>query len=316
MVRSTIHPFDSNQTEREAHALHLAVTHHPRQWESFRLVYPVISRRSQGLSIGINLNPDTACNFDCIYCCVDREHSTKPRPKHFEASDLVTVQQELSHLLQAVKDQSIWQSEPFRSVPRHYQRLNDIAFSGDGEPTTCPWFAQAVEMVGDMRKQLAPPETKIILITNATRLHKPDVINALDQLNQDQDEIWPKLDAGDAETYQQIDRSRVPFDLILRNIQTLAQRRPIRLQTLLMNIKGQPMSISMSLPQFDAYLNRVVEIVNAGGRIQGIQLYTIARQTAVDHVAPMTAQELQPYADSAQQRLSPYAISIDTYGSA
>src|ERR1041384_5902109 len=48
-------------------------TQHSRSWRENRYVYPVVSRRSKGLSIGVNLNPDKVCNFDCIYCCVDRK---------------------------------------------------------------------------------------------------------------------------------------------------------------------------------------------------------------------------------------------------
>ena len=40
-------------------------TLHSRNWQTNRYVYPVISRRSKGLSIGVNLNPDKVCNFDC-----------------------------------------------------------------------------------------------------------------------------------------------------------------------------------------------------------------------------------------------------------
>ena len=45
---------------------------HERSFEANRFVYPVLSRRAGGLSVGINLNPDKICNFDCIYCQVDR----------------------------------------------------------------------------------------------------------------------------------------------------------------------------------------------------------------------------------------------------
>ena len=47
-------------------------TRHERKFEQNRFVYPVLSRRSEGISIGVNLNPDKVCNFDCIYCQVDR----------------------------------------------------------------------------------------------------------------------------------------------------------------------------------------------------------------------------------------------------
>ena len=51
-----------------------AVQDHTRHFTDFTFVYPVISRRSKGLSIGANLNPDKGCNFDCIYCEVARNH--------------------------------------------------------------------------------------------------------------------------------------------------------------------------------------------------------------------------------------------------
>src|SRR5208337_2924275 len=45
---------------------------HSRSFEDNRFVYAVVSRRSGGLSIGVNLNPEKSCNFDCVYCQVDR----------------------------------------------------------------------------------------------------------------------------------------------------------------------------------------------------------------------------------------------------
>ena len=50
---------------------------HPRSFEQFRFVYPVVSRRSGGVSIVVNLNPDTTCNFDCVYCQVDRQTASR-----------------------------------------------------------------------------------------------------------------------------------------------------------------------------------------------------------------------------------------------
>ncbi|GHV16314.1 hypothetical protein AGMMS49938_16200 [Fibrobacterales bacterium] len=53
---------------------------HSRTFSDFRFVYPVISRRAKGLSIGVNCTPNKTCNFNCIYCQVDRE-SLKIPPK-------------------------------------------------------------------------------------------------------------------------------------------------------------------------------------------------------------------------------------------
>ncbi|MEX0791938.1 MAG: radical SAM protein, partial [Pirellulaceae bacterium] len=60
----------------ELHPLH---TQHERGFEANKFVYPVLSRRSKGISLGVNLNPDKRCNFDCIYCQVDRRSESETR---------------------------------------------------------------------------------------------------------------------------------------------------------------------------------------------------------------------------------------------
>src|SRR3954469_13500606 len=48
----------------------------PRDFLENRFVYLTISPRARGLSIGVNLNPDRKCNFDCVYCEVARAEPT------------------------------------------------------------------------------------------------------------------------------------------------------------------------------------------------------------------------------------------------
>src|SRR5215467_13642404 len=85
---------------------------HSRTWRENLYVYPVISRRSKGLSIGVNLNPDKACNFDCIYCQVDR---TTPGPVRIV--EISAVAAELNGLLDSVADQSLFLDSPFDALP-------------------------------------------------------------------------------------------------------------------------------------------------------------------------------------------------------
>src|SRR6478736_6133962 len=59
-----------------------------------RFVYAVISQRAHGLSIGINLNPDKCCNFDCAYCEVNRD-----LPGRDVVVDLDVLAAELDNLL-------------------------------------------------------------------------------------------------------------------------------------------------------------------------------------------------------------------------
>src|SRR2546430_6375663 len=75
------------------------VQDHCRQFADFTFVYPVISRRSRGLSLGINLNPDKLCNFDCIYCEVDRNV-----PGRVSEVNLNEMRDELAAMIHFVRD--------------------------------------------------------------------------------------------------------------------------------------------------------------------------------------------------------------------
>src|SRR5215212_7131266 len=50
----------------------------PRLFSENEFVYTVVSPRAGDLSIGVNMNPNKLCNFDCVYCEVNRrEHRPK-----------------------------------------------------------------------------------------------------------------------------------------------------------------------------------------------------------------------------------------------
>src|SRR6187401_2713471 len=115
-------------------------TRHPRRFEQNRFVYPVLSRRSEGISIGVNLNPDKVCNFDCIYCQVDRTWQSETR--FVETEGLLA---ELDDMLDLITSGQIFDTHKFASTPRELRRLNDIAFSGDGEPTTFKNFDEIIK---------------------------------------------------------------------------------------------------------------------------------------------------------------------------
>jgi len=96
--------------------------HHPRDWRNNLYVYPVVSRRSGGLSIGINLNPDTACNFDCIYCQVDR--SIVPRVREVDPS---RIGEELRAILHVARSGELFADSAFSDVPESMRVVCDIA---------------------------------------------------------------------------------------------------------------------------------------------------------------------------------------------
>jgi wyosine [tRNA(Phe)-imidazoG37] synthetase (radical SAM superfamily) len=276
-------------------------TQHSRSWRQNLYVYPVVSRRSHGLSIGINLNPDKACNFDCVYCCVDR--SVPPTVREV---DLATVRSELEHMVHLATSGQLFAEPPFDQTPAALRRLNDVAFSGDGEPTACPHFAQACRLVSELvHQQSRRPDVKIVVITNATLFHRPPVAEALALLDQHNGEIWAKLDAGTEDYYRQIERTTIPFQRVLDNIAAAGRIRPVVIQSLFLKLHGIP----PTLQETDAYVQRLRDLRQGGCQIKLVQVYTVARTTAEAYVAPLEAAAL----DAIAANVKAAGFDVQTY---
>lgn len=262
------------------HQLH---TKHERSFEANRFVYPVLSRRSGGISIGVNLNPDKVCNFDCIYCQVDRTSASETR-----FVEIDRLLDELTSTLDLVCSGRIYQTEKFSATPDRLQRLNDIAFSGDGEPTTYKNFDEIIRACADVKRERNLDDVKMVLITNASMFHRPHVQRGLEILDANQGEIWAKLEAGTEQYYKLVERTSIPFQRVLENITGAARLRPIAIQALFMRINGQP----PSRDELKAFCQRLNDIVADGGQLMLIQIYTVARQPAESFVAPLTDNEV------------------------
>jgi wyosine [tRNA(Phe)-imidazoG37] synthetase (radical SAM superfamily) len=275
---------------------------HSRAYQLSKFVYPVLSRRSRGLSIGINLNPDKACNFDCVYCQVDRH--VPPQTRDVDPELLVG---ELEAMLDLVASGEIYRGERFSSVPDSLRRLNDIAFSGDGEPTACPEFPRVVADVAALKRRRGLDRVKLVLITNATMLHRPRVKQALRILDENQGEIWAKLDAGTAEYYHHVDRAKVPFERILANLLDAARGRPIVIQSLFLTHGGH----SPGEAEIDAYCRRLAEILEGGGAIASVQVYTVARPPAEQFVGPLSDEELEKIAGAVRLQVG---LPVEVFG--
>ncbi|HRK32051.1 MAG TPA: radical SAM protein [Tepidisphaeraceae bacterium] len=275
-------------------------TQHSRHWRDNRYVYPVVSRRSKGLSIGINLNPDKVCNFDCIYCCVDR----RSMPGRVEVN-LDDLRGELESMLATVAGGSLWKEPPFDQTPEELRRLNDIAFSGDGEPTSYQKFEEVCQLAARSLEQPALKGVKLVVITNATLLHQARVQSALIFLDAHNGELWAKLDAGTESYYQLVERTAVPFQRVLDNILAAGRLRPIVIQSLFMNIHGQP----PPPPEVEAYLARLSHLHSQGCRIKLVQIYTTARNTTEAYVTPLGLSQLQQIAAGVKQ----LGLAVDTY---
>ncbi len=274
---------------------------HPRGFGDNRYVYAVLSRRSGGISIGINLNPDKHCNFACVYCQVDRQHMPPPEPVNLK--QLTT---ELGDMLAAARDGSLFAEHRFRDLPEPLKQVRDIALSGDGEPTQCTRFSDIAKRVTDLAAKGDGPPIPVVLITNATGLDLEGVITGVDRIMAGGGAVWAKLDAGTADYYYRICGQTVPFQRVIDNLTHTAKRHPITLQTCLFNIEGSPPPDT----EIDAYGERVTDIVADGGTIQSIQLYTVSRPPAQGIVSPLDEAALERIATRLENRLPEIPLQV------
>lgn len=267
----------------------LSEDRHPRAFQANRFVYAVLSRRSHGVSIGINLNPDKVCNFDCIYCQVDR----RAKPQELFV-DMAELQRELRETLEGLRPGgSLWNAPEFANLTCEQRVLRDIAFSGDGEPTTFRNFAEILAGCIEIKEGLRFSAAKVVLITNATGFERPDVERGLALMDKHNGEVWAKLDAGTADYFKLIDNTDFPYERLLSNLARCAQRRALVIQSCFMRVRG----VGPTTEEIRAYVQRLKEIQNSGGRILRVQVYTVARDPALSIVSSLSDREVEAIAN-------------------
>ena len=250
------------------------------------LVYPVYSRRSGGLSIGINLFPGKKqCPFDCPYCEVFP----------FSTNEEFSIEQ-LECDLYPVIDNAF----------RQRIEIKDICFSGNGEPTLSADFPQALELAGRIRGDMVP-SAKIVLITNGAGLLQPEIFSYLQRAVKLHDlDIWLKLDAGTPLWYEKINRCKIPFEKLMSKIKEFTACTPVTIQTMFCAVDG------MSPPEEEiiTWENLILELVvtaleNKTGGIRKIHLYGKARPAPEDPKASiLPAEYLEGRAASLKKKLS------------
>lgn len=240
----------------------------PREFLGNQFVYAVITSRAHGLSIGVNMNPDQACNFECLYCEVHRVPEKK-----LAQIDIKTLTQELIHVVALAQSGRLREMEQFSKVPPELLTLRDVALSGDGEPSLVENFDEVVKEVLAIRQLTAP--FKLVVITNGTGLHRSAVHRGLSQLSPT-DEIWIKLDAGTETLMHRINGTSVPLNTVLRNILTVATRRPVVIQSLFCMVNNEPPAED----EITAYVQRLSDLVAAGAKISLVQIYSVSRPPA------------------------------------
>jgi hypothetical protein len=140
--------------------------------------------------------------------------------------------------------------------------------------------------------------------------HRPHVQRGLEILDRNNGEIWAKLEAGTDAYYHLIERTPIPFRQILDNITAAALVRPLVIQSLFMRVNGEPTPAA----ELEAFCDRLNEILQAGGRLKLVQVYTVARRPAESFVTPLADAEVDAIVALVKNRTGISALPY--YGSA
>ena len=235
---------------------------HSRDSVGMRYVYPVISRRAGGVSVGINLNPNNACNWRCIYCQVPDLKRGGPPP-----IDLASLGRELNEFLNWARSGDFMATR----VPAGVRRLVDVAFSGNGEPTSAPEFGEAVALAGRvLASHGLAGEVVMRLITNGSLLDRKSVQGGVARLARAGGEVWFKVDAGTSAGLARINGTRARPEAVARRLARCSALAPTWVQTCVFRIDGDVPPEQ----ELRAYLDLLAPLAPA---LAGVHLYGLAR---------------------------------------
>ena len=241
---------------------YLSVNDHSRELSGLKYIYSVVSRRAGGLSIGINLNVNNACNWQCIYCEIPNLTRGSPPP-----IELDVLENELRLFLHDIIHGDYMQ----KNVAIEDRHLKDIAFSGNGEPTSAAEFPQVILIVKKILQEFdLLHKIKIRLITNGSLMHEASVLKSIEMLEEINGEVWFKVDAATEETIKTVNQVNLKPNQILERLLNTANICPTFVQTCIFMINGK----SPDDKDIDAY----IELINKAKKIiKGVHLYGLAR---------------------------------------
>lgn len=274
-----------------AQPIRLTITNHDRDLAGLTYVYPVLSRRAGGVSVGINLNPNNACNWHCVYCQVPG--LTRGGPP---AIDLVMLERELAGFLHALVRGDYMQAH----VPEGLRVIRDIAFSGNGEPTSAAEFSAAVDIVVRLKREFGLGDAvPLRVITNGSLLGRAAVREGIRRVGEAGGEVWFKIDAGTRQAMRRINGVAPDPVAVARRLQACASLCRTWVQTCMFRWDGQ----APTGEEIAAYL----DLLDAAGadRLAGVLLYGIARpsmQPEAGHLSPLAADELEAIADRIRKK--------------
>ena len=275
----------------------LNVTDHSRDNVGLTYIYPVVSRRAGGVSVGINLNPNNACNWRCIYCQV-------PELKRGAAPviDLIRLEKELYTFLREILYGSFMQEQVTPSA----RRIRDISLSGNGEPTSAKEFEQVIELIGKVKYDFdSLKELKLVLITNGSLIDRSNVQAGLRRLAKLNGEVWFKLDSVTREGRQHINNTRISSRRLRNNLQLAASLCPTWLQTCVFKTDDKP----PTKIETSAYLKYIEKLLREGVPLKGVLLYGLAR-SSMQPEAPRLTKVTQGWMESFGRKISALGLTV------
>jgi len=272
----------------------LTVNDHDRDRAGLTYIYPVLSRRSKGLSVGINLNPNNACNWRCIYCQVPGlVRGSAP------VTDLQLLEQELKTFLTSVIKGDFYD---IYQVPGEQRHIRDIAISGNGEPTSSPVFDRAITTIGRVCATLQPQlEIARVLITNGSLINRSTVRRGLAEWKTQRGEIWFKLDSATQSGRRAINDVSISENTIRKHLSIAADYCPVWIQTCLFNRTDNDLDRNS---EQQAYIRLLQSALDKGIKLQGVLLYGPARPTMQPEaplIVPLRLDEMQAFADNVHE---------------
>ncbi len=254
----------------------LKTTDHRRDIAGMTYVYPVVSRRAGGVSVGVNLNPNNACNWRCIYCQVPNL-TRGAAPK----IDLGQLEAELRSLLRDIVHGRFMQDY----VPEGARRLNDIALSGNGEPTSAREFVAVIDLIGRLMGELAlVGKIKLVLITNGSLIGRQNVQRGLTHMAALGGEVWFKLDSATRAGIRRINGSEQTPAKALKNLERAAGLCPTWIQTCVFALDGQ----APGPEERSAYLALLEQALKLETPPRGVLLYGLARPSMQPEAARLS----------------------------
>ncbi|MGL5272636.1 MAG: radical SAM protein [Phocaeicola sp.] len=232
---------------------------------------PVQSRRL-GVSLGINLLPNDGkfCSFDCIYCECGLNNERRTKQKLPTREEVCIA---LENQLQLMKQQE--------TAP------DVLTFAGNGEPTAHPQFAEIIADTLELRNAYFP-KAKVSVLSNATFLHRPQVFDALNKV----DNNILKLDTVDPEYINRVDVPSGNYDVQQIIEQMKAFKGNLIIQTLFMKGEHNGVSVDNTTEYYVLpWLEKVKEIAP-----RQVMIYTIDRETPSKGLQKASKEELDTIA--------------------